>query len=138
MEQKIRSLIKEAMQNKDKIALVTYKNILTNAQNVAKTKQVAVTDDLVISAIKNEIKQLNDVIDYYEENSDGYKEVKNKLALCEVLLPKMASEQDILEYLQNNHIEKNMGVCMKSLKSNFGAMMDGKMASNIAKQYISG
>jgi uncharacterized protein YqeY len=135
MEQKIRSLIKEAMQGKDKIALVTYKNILTSAQNTAKTKQVPVTDDLIVSAIKSEIKQLEDVIGYYNETSDGYKETTEKLSLCKALLPQMASEEEILAYLMENAVEKNIGVCMKALKNKFGAALDGKISSVAAKQY---
>jgi uncharacterized protein YqeY len=138
MEQKIRSLIKEAMQEKNKTALVTYKNILTSAQNTAKTKRVSVTDELVVSAIKGEIKQLDDVIGYYDKASDGYKETSEKLSLCKALLPQMVSEEEIFSYLTDNAVEKNIGVCMKTLKAKFGASLDGKLASAVAKQYATG
>lgn len=137
MERKIRSLIKEAMIEKNKSKQITYKNILETAQKTAKKTNADVTDEMVINAVKNEIKQLNDVISYYETGSDKYDEVAEKIRYCEAVLPKMASEKEIMGYLINNDIEKNIGTCMKALKSNFGANMDGKVASMIAKKYVS-
>lgn len=49
----------------------------------------------------------------------------------------IASEEEILAYLVDNSVEKNMGACMKALKANFGTNMDGKVASAVAKKYSS-
>lgn len=136
MERKIRSLIKEAMVEKNKSKQITYKNILETAQKTAKKTNADVTDEMIINAVKNEIKQLNDVIGYYEADSEKYIEIKEKIAYCEVVLPKMATEDEIRYFLVSSDIEKNIGVCMKALKENFGANMDGKMASTIAKEYV--
>lgn len=137
METKIRSLIKEAMIEKNKDKQITYKNILECAQKNAKKTNVSVTDDMIVSAIKNEIKQLNDLLEFCEEGSERYTETKTKIGYCEAVLPKMATEEEIVAYLVDNNIEKNMGACMKALKANFGANMDGKIASAVAKQYVS-
>ena len=137
METKIRSLIKEAMIEKNKNKQITYKNILEAAQKKAKETQVAVTDEMIINATKNEIKQLNDLIGFCAPGSDKFNETTEKIEYCKAVLPKMASEEDILNYLVENEIEKNIGVCMKALKEKFGANMDGKMASVIAKEYVS-
>lgn len=136
MERKIRSLIKEAMVEKNKSKQITYKNILETAQKTAKKTNADVTDEMIINAVKNEIKQLNDVIGYYEACSEKYIEIKEKIAYCEVVLPKMATEDEIRYFLVSSDIEKNIGICMKALKENFGANMDGKMASTIAKEYV--
>ena len=53
-----------------------------------------------------------------------------------MILPKMASETELMEYLNLHSVEKNMGTCMKALKSEFGANMDGRIASVVAKNYI--
>lgn len=136
METKIRSLIKEAMIEKNKDKQITYKNILECAQKNAKKTNAAVTDDMIVSAIKNEIKQLNDLLEFCEEGSERYTETKTKIGYCEAVLPKMATEEELMAYLIDNSVEKNMGACMKALKANFGANMDGKMASMTAKKYI--
>ena len=137
METKIRSLIKESMIEKNKSKQITYKNILEGAQKIAKINNEAVTYDMIIRAVKNEIKQLNDVIGYYDVGSEKYNEITEKIGYCEAVLPRIATEQEIMDFLVNNSIEKNIGSGMKALKSKFGANMDGKIASMVAKKYIS-
>lgn len=137
MEVKIRSLIKEAMIEKNKNKQITYKSILENAQKIAKKTNTAVTDEMIVTATKNEIKQLNDLLEFCTVGSDKYNETTEKIKFCESVLPKMATEDEIMEFLISNMIEKNMGICMKALKEKFGANMDGKMASMIAKEYVS-
>ena len=41
-----------------------------------------------------------------------------------------------MRYLNLNSVEKNMGAFIKALKSEFGANMDGRIASMAAKNYI--
>lgn len=136
METKIRALIKQSMIEKNKNKQITYKNILETAQKTAKKTNSVVTDDMLVSATKNEIKQLNDLLKYCTPDTDKYNETKEKLLYCEIILPPMVTETDILNYLCDNQIDKNIGVCMKNLKTHFGSTMDGKMASKIVKEYI--
>lgn len=136
MEKKIRELIKTSMVNKEKTALLVYKSILENAQKQAKDKKEEVNDTYIISAIKKEIKQLEDLLGYCSNGSEKYAEVNSKIALAKDLLPKMADKEEILEYLEDNNIEKNIGVCMKSLKAHFKDNLDGKLASSVVKEYI--
>ena len=137
MENKIRTLIKEAMKEKNKNKQITYKNILETAQKKAKETNAAVTDEMIVNATKNEIKQLNDFIAFCEAGSDKFNETTEKIQYCEAVLPKMAAADEIMDFLTTNAVEKNMGVCMKALKEKFGANMDGKMASMVAKDYVS-
>ncbi len=149
MEAKIRNLIKEAMIEKNKNKQITYKNILESAQKTAKelsgkkSKElgeavvVPVDEEMLIRAAKNEIKQLKDVIQYCESDADRMAEINEKIEYCKAVLPYMASKEEIMEYLVENEIEKNIGVCMKALKEKFGANMDGKEASMVAKEYVS-
>ena len=137
METKIRNLIKESMLEKNKNKQITYKNILECAQKIAKQTNVSVTDEMIVRAIKNEIKQLNDVLVYYNSGTEKYQEVMDKIGYCEILLPKMATENEIMTYLIDHTVEKNMGICMKVLKEHFGMNMDGKIASKVAKEYVS-
>lgn len=137
MEQKIRDLIKKSMLEKNKNAQLTYKSILENAQKYAKADgNRNVTDDDFVKAAKNEIKQLKDLLEYCEVSSDKYFEITHKIDYCVNILPAMATEEDIINYLVSNNIDKNIGVCMKSLKEHFGSNMDGKMANGIVRKYI--
>lgn len=138
MEQKLRALIKEAMLEKNKNKQVTYKNILETAQKTAKKQgaNVEVTDEMIVNAAKSEIKQLNDLIGFCKNDAERLAVAKQNIEYCEAILPKMASEQEIIDYLTTENVEKNMGKCMKALKSEFGANLDGRMASGVVKKYI--
>lgn len=138
MEAKIRQLIREAMIEKNKFKLSTYKSILAGAQNIAKTKgaDAVVTDEMVVKAVQNEMKQLNDLKDYCENDAARMAEVVEKLGYCKDVLPEMVSDEEVLQYLQTENIEKNIGACMKALKEQFGSKLDGKAASAVAKSYV--
>ena len=72
MESKIRALIKQSMLEKNKNKTITYRSILETAQKTAKKTNVSVTDDMIVSAIKNEIKQLQDLLKFCKEGSDKF------------------------------------------------------------------
>lgn len=136
LEQKLRELIKEAMKNHKEEAKLTYKSILENAQKLAKEKKEEVNDSYIIASAKKEIKQLTDILEYCEQNSDKYEEANRKIDLAKGILPKMAEADEIRDYLVTNNIDKNMGICMKTLKEHFKDSLDGKQASKVVKEYI--
>lgn len=136
LEQKLRELIKEAMKNHKEEVKLTYKSILENAQKLAKEKKEEVNDSYIIASAKKEIKQLTDLLEYCEQNSDKYEEANRKIDLAKGILPKMAETDEIRDYLVTNNIDKNMGICMKTLKEHFKDSLDGKQASKVVKEYI--
>ena len=136
MEQKLRDLIKQAMLEKNTEKKQTYKNILETAQKIAKEKKTEVTDSLIFDAAKKEIKQLNDLLAYVKETDDKYTVLVQNKEYAESILPKMVSEQEILDFLTSNNIDKNMGTCMKALKAEFKDSLDGKLAAKATKKYL--
>lgn len=137
METRVRQLIKDAMINKNENAKITYKSILENAFKIAKNDgNRNVTNDDFVRAAKNEIKQLNDLYEYVKNDSTRATEITEKVGYCQELLPQAVTEEQILEYLNTNNIEKNIGICMKTLKAQFGSALDGKMANKVVRHYI--
>ena len=141
MENKVRGLIKTAMIEKNEVAKLTYKSVLDGALKLAKMDgNRAVKDEDFVKAAQNEIKSYKDLEDILNKNPEANKtrieEAETKIKLCEVLLPTMATEDEIREYLTTNNVEKNIGICMKTLKAQFGATLDGKMANAIVREYI--
>lgn len=144
MINKLKILIKEAMIEKketgNSIKYSVYKNILDKAQKDAKEKHLEnnISDDIVIAATRKEIKQLEDTLSFVKEEVDKerYDNLINSIAIAKDFLPKSVDKDEILEYLSSNNIEKNIGICMKALKEQFGAKLDGKIASGVVKDYI--
>lgn len=142
MEKKLRKLIKESMiekkENGSSLAYQTYKNILEKAQKAAKENKVELlTDTYIYDAVKKEVKQLEDTLSYCKPGDAYYQNIAMSIEIAKTLLPVQVTSEEMLQYLQDNQIEKNMGACMKILKTQYGASFDGKIASEIVKQYIS-
>ena len=141
MEKKLREMIKASMvakrENNTKengIRYQTLKNVLETAQKLAKQTNVEVNDKFVVDALKKEIKQANDVLEYIKNNEDRKNETMLVISICEELLPKMASEDEVRTFVDaNKETYNNIGAMMKALKEYFGDTLDGKMASQVVK-----
>lgn len=135
----IKIALKEKLETKNDTKYSVYKNILDKTQKDVKEKKIEViTDDYVITAARKELKQLEDTLSYItkESDPDRYEKLTTSIAIVNGFLPKSISENEILDFLKNNDIDKNMGVCMKALKNKFGVNLDGRTASSIVKNYI--
>lgn len=135
----IKIALKEKLKTKNDTKYSVYKNILDKTQKDAKEKKTEIiTDDYVITAARKELKQLEDTLSYItkESDPDRYEKLTTSIAIVNDFLPKSVSENEILDFLKNNDVDKNMGICMKALKNKFGVNLDGKTASNIVKNYI--
>ena len=144
-EIELRNCMKQAMLEKSKentvrtkARSVTFKNIFNEASNRAKEQKLDnLSDELVINAVKKEIKQLTETLSYCKGNEDKENEVNICLEAAKELLPKMASEEDIKVFVeQNKDKASNIGAMMKLLKEEFGASLDGKLASQIVKNLL--
>ena len=135
MEQKLRALIKKAMIEKKETGK-TYNNIWETAQKLAKASLAAVNDGYIYDAAKKEMKQLADLQAFCKPGTSRYDDIAECMEIAQSILPKMATPEEILSFLRGEHLEKNMGVCMKAVKAKFGDALDGKVASMVVKQYI--
>ena len=117
---------------------VTFKNIFNEASNRAKEQKLDnLSDELVINAVKKEIKQLTETLSYCKGNEDKENEVNICLDAAKELLPKMATEEDIKAFVESNKDNaSNIGAMMKLLKEEFGASLDGKLASQVVKSIL--
>ena len=144
MENKLRAAIKDAMklksENSDTKNLVIYqtrKNILETAQKIAKDKKTTITDSMIFDAAKKEIKQLNDLLAYCDNNPE--KKLETTIAIEEAnnWLPAMTSEADIKTFVDLHKSQaNNIGAMMKLLKAEFGDALDGKLASEIVRKSL--
>lgn len=135
----IKIALKEKLKTKNDTKYSVYKNILDKTQKDVKEKKIEViTDDYVITAARKELKQLEDTLSYItkESDPDRYEKLTTSIAIINDFLPKSVSENEILDFLKNNDVDKNMGICMKALKNKFGVNLDGRTASSIVKNYI--
>lgn len=144
MEQKLRLLIKTAMVAKHKAKSIetevryqTFKNILENAQKVAKEKKCDVTDSMIIDAAKKEIKQLNDLKTFCDNDEKRKQEINIGITTANELLPEMASKDQIKEFVVNYPGGlKSIGDAMKALREKYGDRLDNKLASQVVRECL--
>ena len=138
----INAKIMEAMKSKNKIASETFKLIKAKILEFKTQKNAPEYTE------EAEIKLLQKMVKEREESAKIYKDAgRNELADAELaqvaiineLLPKIASQEDVENYLNNkypNGIEKkSMGVVIKEVKSEFVGV-DGAMVANIVKSKL--
>lgn len=138
----INAKIMEAMKSKNKIASETFKLIKAKIIEFKTQKNAPEYTE------EAEIKLLQKMVKEREESAKIYKDAgRNELADAELaqvaiineLLPKIASQEDVENYLNEkypNGIEKkSMGVVIREVKSEFVGV-DGAMVANIVKSKL--
>lgn len=138
----INAKIMEAMKSKNKIASETFKLIKAKILEFKTQKNAPEYTE------EAEIKLLQKMVKEREESAKIYKDAgRNELADAELaqvaiineLLPKIASQEDVKNYLNEkypNGIEKkSMGVVIREVKSEFVGV-DGAMVANIVKSKL--
>ena len=122
MFKKIQDEIKSAMRNKNTDKKDVLKMVSSKAQMTAKEKKSNVTDEIVLNAIKKELKQLNQTKDSLKgyEDSDLFESTMNKIQILSNYLPEEMSKEEV----ENKVAE----ILSKGNYSNFGAKMKAVMA----------
>ena len=138
----INAKIMEAMKSKNNVASETFKLIKAKIIEFKTQKNAPEYTE------EAEIKLLQKMVKEREESAKIYKDAgRNELADAELaqvaiineLLPKIASQEDVENYLNEkypNGIEKkSMGVVIREVKSEFVGV-DGAMVANIVKSKL--
>ena len=138
----INAKIMEAMKSRNNVASETFKLIKAKIIEFKTQKNAPEYNE------EAEIKLLQKMVKEREESAKIYKDAgRNELADAELaqvaiineLLPKIASQEDVENYLNNkypNGIEKkSMGIVIREVKSEFVGV-DGAMVANIVKSKL--
>lgn len=138
----INAKIMEAMKSKNKIASETFKLIKAKILEFKTQKNAPeYTEEAEIKLLQKMVKEREESAKIYKDA--GRDELANaelaQVAIINELLPKIASQEDVENYLNEkypNGIEKkSMGVVIREVKSEFVGV-DGAMVTNIVKSKL--
>jgi uncharacterized protein YqeY len=91
--------------------------------------------------VRREIKQRDEAIAFAEQASRSDLVAKNReeKTFLETFLPQGLSTAELDDAIRNHHAAgaRNIGTLMGRLKAEFGARLDGKLASERIKQFLS-
>lgn len=96
---------------------------ISQLTNIGKNSNRETTEDETISYLKKTAQKLKD---------NPYHDA-GELALIEVFLPEMVSENDVKEFLSTIDLN-NKGMVMKEVKGKFGNLVDMKMVNNLVEE----
>lgn len=108
------------------------------AQMIAKEMKSTITNEIVISAIQKELKQLNQTIAAIPEETDLYESTVYKVGILEKYLPKQMSVEEVrakVEKILSCGDYPNMGLKMKVVMNALKGKADNKTISDIVKEY---
>ena len=138
--------IKQSMKNKEIVKRDTLKMVLNTSKLLAKDAKIETpTDEMVLNAIKKELKQTADTIDILEKNNQKesglYKESLEKVEILNEYLPKQLSEEElriqISDYLKESNIDvTNKGIVMKTIMPIFKDKADGRLINKVVSELI--
>lgn len=143
LQQKIKSQIKEAMMAKDTVRLTVLRglsSVITNdLVEKGRTPQGELTDDEVLALIRRQVKQRKDAIEQFAAGGreDLAENEKSELAILEVYLPQMMSEDEVRKIVELKKGELNIsdikdkGKLMSEIMKDLKGKADGLVVKNV-------
>jgi len=149
----IKQEIKMAMKEKNTIKKDVLKLILGKSEELAKEKiikekgdlsNIEISDEVVITALNKELKQLTQTKTILEENnkidSSLYKETILKLEIVKSYLPKQMTEEELTQKIEEiiNSIgdKNNRGLIMKTVMQELKGKADGKLINQKVQEIL--
>lgn len=135
---KIQAEIKNAMKEKNQNKKDVLRQVTAKAQMTAKEAKVEITDDIVLSSIQKELKQLNQTKDSIPEGTDLYNSTLYKIGILKEYLPKQMTADEVrvaIEQILSTGDYQNMGAKMKAVMAELKGKADNKLISQIVKEF---
>lgn len=136
--------MKEAMKAKDQPKVLLLRGLISNIKNATVNAGKEITDDAVLSAVKKNLKEIEQSIDsFYKAGRDTeVGKLNNDKRYLKSLLPKQASEEEVKAAVSSAVAElgvtskKDMGKVMKAVMAKLGGAADGKIVSKLVMQAL--
>lgn len=144
MYNRLQKDIVTAMKEKNDLKKNLLRGILAIANSIAKdAKTDVVTDDMVLTAIKKELKQQKQSLEAVEAmpDSEFYKLTELRINILETeYMPKQLSEDElrteIAKFIEDNNLKALGKGAMKNIMPVFKDKADGKMVNKIASELL--
>lgn len=143
MVEQINNDLKDALKSGDKFKLSVLRMLKSALQLEAINKKCELTDEVVISVLKKQVKQRNDSIKEYEElgKEEVVNDLKHEIEIINEYLPEEASDEEITKCVDDAFSEinpssmKDMGRIMKYVSDHL-SNADMSKVSAIVKEKL--
>lgn len=123
----------QAMKEHDTVTRGILSIILGKLVTISKDKEI--TDSEVIVLLQKTSKELDEqILEFTKANRiEKVEELKNQKSFVESYLPKMLTEEEIINII-NSLEDKSIQNVMKHFKTNYQGLVDMKLVSTLAKK----
>jgi uncharacterized protein YqeY len=140
LKEKLQTDLKTAMKAGDKLRLMTVRGILSEITRVEKDVRRDANDDEIIQIIKRERARRDESLEFARRGKrfDLINQYETEAKVLEGYLPAGVGEEELNDAVaaQISAGVNQIGPIMKALRDQFGARLDGKMASAAVKAAI--
>jgi uncharacterized protein len=140
VKEKLQNDLKIAMKAGDKLRVMTLRGALTEITRLEKDVRRPANNDEIIQILKRERARRDEVIEFARKGGrqDLLEQNQTEAQILDGYLPVALSADEIQTAIaaQIAGGASQIGPIMKALRDQFGARLDGRMASELAKQAL--
>jgi uncharacterized protein YqeY len=140
VKSKIQNDLKAAMKSGDKLRMMTLRGVLTEMSRLEKDIRRDPNDAEILQIIKRERAKREETLEFARKaaRQDVIDQNETEARILESYLPAAASVDEVRAEIQAAIAAgaSQMGPLMKALRDKFGASLDGKVASELAKEAL--
>lgn len=140
MKQKIQDDLKAAMKGGDKLRMMTLRGVLSEMSRLEKDIRREPNDVEILQIIKRERAKREETLEFARKaaRQDIIAQNETEAKILESYLPATTSPDEVRAEIQAAIAAgaSQMGPIMKALRDKFGASLDGKVASELAKEAL--
>jgi len=140
VKEKLQDDLKVAMKAGDKLRVMTLRGALTEITRLEKDVRRAANDDEIVQILKRERARRDEAIEFARKGGrqDLVEQNQTEAQILDGYLPAALGPDEVKAAI-NAQIAagaSQIGPLMKALRDQFGARLDGKMASELVKQTL--
>ena len=140
MKQKIQDDLKAAMKSGDKLRMMSLRSVLSEMSRLEKDVLREPNDAEILQIIKRERGKREEALEFARKakRDDLIQQNETEAKILESYLPATVSTDEVRAEIQSAIAAgaTQMGPLMKALREKFGAGLDGKVASELAKEAL--
>jgi uncharacterized protein YqeY len=140
LKAKIQEDLKTAMKSGDKLRMMALRGVLSEMSRLEKDIRREPNDAEILQIIKRERAKREETLEFARKaaRQDIITQNETEAKILESYLPATTSPDEVRAEIQNAIAAgaSQMGPIMKALRDKFGASLDGKVASELAKEAL--
>jgi uncharacterized protein len=140
VKQKLQEDLKASMKNGDKLRTMTLRGVLAEITRIEKDVRREANQTEIVQIIKRERARRDETLGFARQGgrTDLVAQNEEEARVLDSYLPAALDENELRAAIAEQVAAgvKQMGPLMKALKDRFGAQLDGRVASQLAKEAI--